>query len=419
MEDFDSYSYDEIETKEEKERRLRRQEKIRQMHLEKKRAMRRRELLKKLAPFALFLLIVLILCIVLIVKGVKKHHANSQTEGVGEGTLVYENVGEVSSADSDMEGLPADIEGLPSDSEKMEAVEESSNSENIDSKGQGTLLRTSEFGTQYSAIADSSTRELPADDENMQSNYAVLIDMDSSKIVAQKYQNTRISPASMTKILTLLVAVEHLTQEDLEDRVTITIEDTDFAYSNDCSAVGFAVDEVVTVKDLLYGTILPSGGDAAYALSKYVSGSQEEFVKLMNERLEELGLAGSAHFTNCVGLYDDNHYCSVYDMAVIMMAAYDNPTCREVLSAHKYTTSKSSEHPEGIEISNWFLRRIEDKDTNGEVLCAKTGFVVQSRNCGASVMKSNSGTTYVCVTADAHSSWRCIYDHVTIYQRYT
>ena len=133
---------------------------------------------------------------------------------------------------------------------------------------------------------------------------------------------------------------------------------------------------------------------------------------MMNQKLRDLGLSDSAHFTNCVGLYNENHYCSIYDMAVILKAAMENELCREVMSAHTYTTSSTEQHPEGIQISNWFLRRIEDKETNGEVVCAKTGYVVQSGNCAASYEVTNSGKHYICVTANAHSGWRCIYDHV-------
>lgn len=97
------------------------------------------------------------------------------------------------------------------------------------------------------------------------------------------------APASMTKILTVLVAAEHVT--DLDDTFTITKEITDFSYSHDCSAVGFLDEETVTVRDLLYGTILPSGGDAAAGLACYVAGSMDAFVDMMNEKLAELGLS--------------------------------------------------------------------------------------------------------------------------------
>lgn len=254
------------------------------------------------------------------------------------------------------------------------------------------------------------------DDEKVMSSYALLIDLDESRVVAQKGMHERISPASMTKIMTVLVAAEHVT--DLTDTFTVTREITDYSYRNDCSAAGFGDGETVTIEDLFYGTILPSGADAAAGLAYYVSGSLDEFMVLMNEKIEELGLSDSAHFTNCVGLYDENHYCTIYDMAVMLKAAVENDLCREVMSARRYTTSQTAEHPEGIELSNWFLRRIEDKDTKGEVVCAKTGFVDQSGSCAASYTISDSGKHYICVTANAHSSWRCIYDHVAVYQEY-
>ena len=271
------------------------------------------------------------------------------------------------------------------------------------------------FAVGYDAQETDSTTYLGSD--SVQSSYALLVDLDDNTIVSQKSAYDRINPASMTKILTVLVAAEHVT--DLDDTFTITKEITDFSYSHDCSAVGFLDEETVTVRDLLYGTILPSGGDAAAGLACYVAGSMDSFVNMMNEKLAELGLSDTAHFTNCVGLYDENHYCSIYDMAMILKAAVENDLSREVLTAHTYTTSATEQHPEGITISNWFLRRIEDKDTKGTVVCAKTGFVAQSGNCAASYEETDSGKHYICVTANAHSSWRCIYDHVAVYQEYT
>lgn len=270
------------------------------------------------------------------------------------------------------------------------------------------------FATGYTVEATPSTSEIVSED--VISENAILIDVDKAEIVAKKASDVRISPASMTKILTILVAAEHV--ENLDDTFTITRDITDYSFSNECSIVGFEVDETVTVRDLMYGTILPSGADAAIALATYVAGSHEAFVDMMNQKLEELGLSGSAHFTNCVGIYDEDHYCTLTDMAMILKAAVENDLAREVLSAHKYTTSPTEQHPEGLTISNWFLRRIEDKETNGTVMCAKTGFVNQSGCCAASYSVSNSGGHYICVSANAWSSWRCIYDQVAIYQTY-
>lgn len=265
----------------------------------------------------------------------------------------------------------------------------------------------------YTAQTTDATTSV---DDEVQSTNGIFIDLATGNILFDRDAHTRINPASMTKVLTVLVAAEHVT--DWSDTFEITPEITNYSYVHDCSAVGFSNNEVVTVEDLFYGTVLCSGGDAALGLATYVAGSQEAFVDMMNEKLKELGLSDTAHFTNCVGLYDENHYCTVYDIAMILEAAIDHPQCRGVLSTKKYTTSSTPEHPEGIQISNWFLRRIEDKDTGGEVICGKTGFVAQSGSCAVSYGMDESGMEYICATVNAHSGWRCIYDHVELYKRF-
>lgn len=252
--------------------------------------------------------------------------------------------------------------------------------------------------------------------DSLYSDYAIFIDEDAQEILFEKNGFTRMNPASMTKVLTVLVAAEQI--QNLEDTFVMTQEITDYSYSHDCSAVGFSVGEKIPLKDLFYGAIMPSGADASLGLAYYVSGSQEEFVKLMNQKLVELGLSGTAHFTNCVGIYDENHYCTAYDMAIIMEAALDNEWCREVMSTKRYTTTSTTEHPEGISISNLFLRRIEDHDTGGEVICGKTGYVVQSGSCAVSYGKDHSGKEYVCVTVNAPSKWRCVEDHSALYLKF-
>lgn len=256
------------------------------------------------------------------------------------------------------------------------------------------------------------------------SEYGIVIDVEQGVILAEKDGRTRMSPASMTKILTVLTAAEALglqgedweTAPVLDDKFTITIEITDYCFVNGCSNVGFGVGEEVTVRDLFYGTILPSGADAALGLAYYVAGSHEGFVELMNQKLSAMGLADTTHFTNCVGIYDKEHYSTAYDIAVILKMASDIPFCRAVLSEHTYNIPPTNQHAEGMSISNWFLRRIEEKDTHGTVLCGKTGYVRQSRSCAASLAIDGSGREYICVTAGSSDSKRCISDHAELYQ---
>lgn len=374
------------EDRERQERRLQRAERMRR---EKQRQEEQRRMLKRLMPLGIGAVVLVVVMVVAIVALIRKPEANeTQMQAQIETPIEQPTVAETMEATIEEEALD----------EETSMVEEEEGPKIYE------FLSTPETATIYS--------------EEVISTHAILIDESTDTIVASKGAKERISPASMTKVLTVLVAAEQITEEQLDDIFTITLEITDYAYVNDCSSVGFLDGEKVTVRDLFYGTVLPSGGDAAVGLATYIAGSHEAFVDMMNEKLDELGLSDSAHFTNCVGLYDENHYCTVYDMAVIMKAALKNEMCREFLSAHSYKTVATTEHPEGIMISNWFLRRIEDKDTGGEVLCAKTGYVVESKNCAVSYGTFAEDTPYICVTAGSTSSWRCIYDHVEIYNRY-
>ena len=268
----------------------------------------------------------------------------------------------------------------------------------------------------YKATTNDATVTLS---DSIDSSYAVVVDVASGTILAEKDAHTAINPASMTKVLTLLVAAENLTEEDLDQTFTMTIELTDYCFVNDCSVVGLEVGETATVRELLYGCILPSGADASLGLAHYVSGSHEGFVELMNAKLEELGLSETAHFTNCVGLYDENHHCTIYDMAMIMKAAMDNELCREVLKSRTYDIAPTEFHTEGQTLSNWFLRRIEDRFTEDfQIVGGKTGYVVQSGSCAVSCGLNADGNLFICATGDAGSSWRAIYDHTDLYQTY-
>ena len=250
-------------------------------------------------------------------------------------------------------------------------------------------------------------------EDYVDSQYAVLLDLDTGKVIAGRGAKTRMFPASMTKILTILVAAEHI--KSLDDEYEINEGITKYVLENDCMNLGLEVGDKQTVKDLMYGTILKSGADAAIGLAEYVAGSQEAFVELMNQKAAELGISSSAHFTNCVGIFNEDHYCTPLDIAIILKAAEENKLCHEVLTTKQYTTSPTKAAPNGIAISNLFIRRIEDKDTHGTVYGAKTGYVHQAGSCAASYEVSAGGRHYICVTAKACTSWRCIYDHVAIY----
>ena len=267
----------------------------------------------------------------------------------------------------------------------------------------------------YSAVDTGDTVSIGGD---VVSEYGILINNDTKQIVASKNATERIVPASMTKVMTVLVAAKNISADQLDEVVTMSHEAVDYSYAGGGSTSGFVEDEEVTVRDLFYGTILPSGGDAAAQLAMYVAGDIDSFVDMMNKEADSLGLTGT-HFTNPVGFHNEDHYSTPYDIAIIMMAALDDDICNEVLNTKVYQSTATNVNPEGITISNWFLRRIEDKDIGGTIGGAKTGYVDESGSCAVSSMTSDSGTNYICCTAKSSSSWQCIYDHVAIYKNYT
>ena len=393
------------ETEEERRRRLRRKKRREEMMRQK----RRTQLLQRIIfpAAAVFLVFILV------------------------GTSVVRSKGKEKEPAKDSNGIVATLPAVGDDNQKP-VVDGEPEAEQAADTNQSAVITGEVYGPfpteapKPPVFSAKSTDATQGFGDSIISEYGIVIDVEKGTILAGKGAKSRINPASMTKILTVLTAADALgisgdAEKDaavLQDTFTITIEITDYSYVHDCSNVGFEVGEEVTVQDLFYGTILPSGGDAALGLACYVAGSQEAFVELMNKKLEELELSDTSDFTNCVGLYDAEHYSTPYDMAVMLKTAADNSFVRDVLSAHTYTTSATVQHPEGLLISNWFLRRIEDKDTHGGVLCGKTGYVVQSGSCAASLATDTAGKEYLCVTAGSSSSWQCIYDQVALYQKY-
>lgn len=263
------------------------------------------------------------------------------------------------------------------------------------------------------AVFDSKT-EKPS--EEIESKHIIVINRKTRKIVAERESDVRISPASTTKIMTMLVACENVT--DFNDTFTMPIEITDAVFLEGATAAGFKIGEEVSVTDMLYGCILPSGGDAALGLAYKISGSEEAFVKLMNKKAKDLRLKDT-HFTNVTGLYGEEHYTTAADLAVILEAAMVNPFCRKLLSTYEYTTAKTQEHPEGITFtSTLFSSMYGTEPETAQILGGKTGFVNESGYCIASYGKSNTDTEYICVTMDATSLVPSVKDQIALYRDY-
>ena len=241
---------------------------------------------------------------------------------------------------------------------------------------------------------------------------AVLINVSDNIVVAGKGERMRMYPASLTKVMTLIVAVENI--ENMHDKVLITDDMVTPYVEQDASRAGFLPGETPSVKDLLYGMILNSGADAALAVAEYVAGSEEKFVELMNEKGREMGLYAT-HFTNVVGLHDSNHYSTAEDMAMILKYAIGNRTCRKILSTEDYKVEKTEQNPEGLSFkSTLFSRMYGDEMPNVRIIGGKTGYTEKAGNCMATFAEI-SGKTYILVFCGSSNKWNIVYDTLSAY----
>ena len=262
--------------------------------------------------------------------------------------------------------------------------------------------------------SDSKTVEIP---ENCDAKTAVVVRLSDGKIIAQRGADERIYPASTLKIMTLLVAAENM--KSLDDTFTMSYDITDPLYLADASVAGFKNGEEITIEDMLYGMILPSGADAAMGLAVKIAGSEENFVKLMNERVKEMGLTGT-HFTNVSGLFSENNYSTAYDMAVITEYAFKNELCRKVLSTYQHTTEKTTQNPEGITLSSTlFSYMYGNEPGTAEIMGGKTGYVNESGYCICTFGKNTkTAEEYIVVTMGSSSKWPAFYGQIDLYKEF-
>ncbi|MBQ7012648.1 MAG: D-alanyl-D-alanine carboxypeptidase [Oscillospiraceae bacterium] len=249
--------------------------------------------------------------------------------------------------------------------------------------------------------------------EGIDSAYAVLIDPENDLILAEKSADQKMYPASMTKLMTLIVAIEHI--EDLNATFTMTQEIIDPLIEANASRAGFLDGEKCTFRDLLFGAALPSGADATTALAIEVAGSEEAFVELMNEKVEELELVNT-HFTNASGLHDLDHYSTATDIALILEYCMMNDRCREIISTYVHTTRQTEQNPDGITMNNTMFNRMYGTEVEGITITGgKTGYTDEAGQCLASYGVTPDGKTYIAVTAGGTSKWHPVYDAFKLY----
>lgn len=172
---------------------------------------------------------------------------------------------------------------------------------------------------------------------------AILIDAHTGEVLYDKSETQKMWPASITKIMSALIAIENT---NLSDIVTIDNEIAEeMAKISDQGAAmcGFQLKETLTVEELLYGLLLNSGADAAIALAVHTAGGYDNFITMMNEKAQDIGMTDT-HFDNPHGLHDGNHYTTAYDMAILTMEALKYPEFAKIVGTAKYTPTDTDKH---------------------------------------------------------------------------
>lgn len=262
---------------------------------------------------------------------------------------------------------------------------------------------------------DSNNESLfSADDitlDSLYSTYAILMDVETGQVLAQKNSDKRMYPASMTKLMAALVAVEYT--EDWNEAVEIPYEIFSQLYIEHASLAGFEPEEKVMPKDLLYGMLLPSGAECCTTYAMWLAGNEDTFVEWMNLKAVELGMENT-HFANTTGLHDEEHYSTAEDMATLLYQCIQDETIRTILSTETYQTAATAKHPQGLTLestlfqtineSKALTKKLKTSQTKGVMLLGgKTGYTSQAGMCLAS-FASIGGREYILVTANAEGN---------------
>ena len=219
---------------------------------------------------------------------------------------------------------------------------------------------------------------------------AILMDINTGVILYAKNIHEQCYPASITKVLTCLLAMEH---GDLDDMVSFSHEAV-FSVPGDGSNMGMDVGESITLEQCLYGILVGSANEVANAVGEYVSGTIDDFITMMNERAAELGCTDS-HFVNTNGLFDEDHYTSAYDLALISSQFFQNEMLCKISNTARYHFEPTPTQPDDFYLIN------KHQLINGEIaydgiVGGKTGFVSQARQTLITCAEK-SGMKLVCV----------------------
>lgn len=245
-----------------------------------------------------------------------------------------------------------------------------------------------------------------ADDFDITGEYVTLYNMNEDTLLYSKNDTKKTSIASLTKMMTTLVAIEEI---DNLDKI-VTIKERDFEGTVGYSKAGFKVGDKVTYRDLLYGIILPSGADAVNAVVNNTLG-YDKFIKKMNETAKKIGMNDTS-YANPVGKDDENNYSTSNDLAKLLKYALKNETFKTIFTTKNYKTSN------GLNLEST-VNRYENILNTNEIKGAKSGFTKDAGRCLASITTLNNvDYLLVVINSSTTSPYNAVKDTITIYDYY-
>ena len=207
----------------------------------------------------------------------------------------------------------------------------------------------------------------------------LLAELNSGKILYERKTDTKIYPASITKLMTAILVVENCNLTDIATVSEKAVTSVPYGYVNAKLQVG----EKLTVEELLYAMLVPSANDAANALAEHVGGSIDSFAAMMNTRASELGCMGT-NFTNPSGLHQKEHYTTTKDLYLIAQKAYSYDTIRKIIRTTQYTLPSTAKYPKKDRVlttTNYLIRKEFTKYYYPYCTGAKTGYTGDAKNC--------------------------------------
>lgn len=224
-------------------------------------------------------------------------------------------------------------------------------------------------------------KQAPAVDLSPNARSAVLIDADTGTVIVDKNKDEKLPPASITKIMTMLLIMESLDQGKI--KMDEKVRTSEYAASMGGSQIFLEPGEEMTVQDMLKGIAMASGNDASVAMAEKIAGSEEAFVRMMNDRAKELGMHNT-HFVNCNGLPVDNHYTSAYDIAIMSRELMKHEEVTQFTSQYQDYLRKDTEKPFWLVNTNKLVRFYPGADG------LKTGYTTEAKYCLSATAKRDN-----------------------------